>query len=109
CAGRRPAFLGSDRGAWPPGARGPRDAVPALAKVVQSGREDQAIEALLEMGPAAGMAVPALIEVVKSDLDRHVRYRALEALARIGPDAREAIPALIALLKQSDSEYTNRA
>jgi hypothetical protein len=51
---------------------------------------------LFRYGSAARGAVPALIDVVRTE-DRGVRLAAIKALGAIGPDAKEAVPALKAL------------
>jgi HEAT repeat protein len=83
------------------GELGPIDGriVPALILALRD--EDPrirsaAVSALLEVGPAAEAAVPALIEALD---DKPLRLEVLFALKKMGPTARPAVPALITLLK----------
>ena len=50
------------------------------------------------IGPRASAAVPALIELLKSDESLAVREAAATALGDIGEDAQAAVPALLAML-----------
>ena len=52
-------------------------------------------------------AVPALIDVLKSD-DGFSKEQALEALSMIGPEAKAAVPALSLIVKQEEVDF-NRA
>ena len=60
-------------------------------------RRDAAL-ALSQMGPAAKLAVPHLVALLK-DPDKDVRGAAVSALGRIGSEAKAAVPHLIELLK----------
>jgi HEAT repeat protein len=63
-----------------------------------------AADAVAEIGPAAKVAVPELIECLTSDT-QYVVTSSTKALGKIGPDAASAIPALIEQLENSDNEY----
>lgn len=62
-----------------------------------------AAQALMEMGPKAKDAMPALAEVLKSDPDDDVRCTAALALGSMGP---EAIPALTEVLQDTGVRYS---
>ena len=61
-------------------------------------------EAFGGLGPVAAPAVPALIDMVASDMDEQVRFEAALALAQIGPPAKDAIPVLADALR-ADNRY----
>lgn len=67
-----------------------------------------AVIALGEMGPAAAMAVPALMKTL-SDTNDDIRVAAAEALGKIGPAARAALPALEKALKDPDDRVQEAA
>jgi hypothetical protein len=92
------------------------DAVPALTQVLTDGevREIErttygklypTVRALSKIGPAARMAVPALVRVL-GDANRSVREEAVETLGVIGPDASGAVVALMGVL--TDPEWAVR-
>jgi len=86
--------------------------VPALVKALEDldgSRRPCAAEALGEIGPPAGAAIPALVRALhverpKPDLQGiqsgALRRQAIIALGRIGPEAKTAVPVLNALLDQ---------
>ena len=59
---------------------------------------ESAAESLGRFGPAAGAAVPALVDALK-DKEERVRHEALNALEMIGPSARQAVPALQGIIE----------
>jgi len=63
---------------------------------------DLAAEALVEAGPEAAEAIPALAQALE-DTDLDVRASAAQALREIGPQAIDAVPALIQALGDSSS------
>ena len=63
--------------------------------------QNEVLNAIREIGPDAGTAVPAITPLLKSQ-DPGVRSQAARVLIKLGPSAREAIPALVSLLKQED-------
>jgi HEAT repeat protein len=82
--------------------------VAALRKVLGNpltGRMDpiveDSVEALGEIGPLAGPAVPDLTRLVSHSNPR-IRLAAVVALGRIGPSATPATPAVLAALKDPD-------
>lgn len=60
---------------------------------------------LSEMGAAAKSAVPALTEIVQSDVSMSARGEASHALGNIGPAAEDAVPAIIGFLQNLDGGY----
>ena len=58
----------------------------------------QAAVALSKVGPDAGAAVPALIEMMKNDSSVTARSYATWALGEIGPGAKSAVPSLMEAL-----------
>ncbi|MBX9666512.1 MAG: HEAT repeat domain-containing protein [Candidatus Obscuribacterales bacterium] len=60
---------------------------------------------LTEMGPAAVIAIPALIEVLQRDESMQVRGEVAHALGNIGPAASAAVPALITFLQSEEGGY----
>ncbi len=60
-------------------------AVPALVRALDGPDRLAASKALARFGPAARPAVPALVEVLKSDGDATVRWNAARTLGKIGP------------------------
>lgn len=61
----------------------------------------QVAKLLAAMGPAAQLAIPALIQALK-DQDRVVRINAIQALGAVGSAAKSALPALKNALKDRD-------
>ena len=73
--------------------------VPALVEALTVLEHRPVVAAVLaSMGEGAKEAVPALIEIVKTDKSPESRKEALMALGAIGPAAKEAVPAAIAAL-----------
>lgn len=64
---------------------------------------EQAASALMNFGPRASAAVPALLAATESD-KYHLRTNAFMALAAIGPDAEPAIPKLIQMVQDRDTD-----
>jgi HEAT repeat protein len=98
----------SDEAFWVPEAlrrAGPaaKDAIPALAKLVEAG---QALAALLWIDPEGRACVPALISALKSDEADFVA-KAANGLGLVGPRAKEAVPALIGVLSRKFGEPSN--
>lgn len=60
---------------------------------------EQLIHTLGDLGPAAGEAIPLLIEILQGQ-DPRLQVAAAEALADIGPAAAAAVPALQAALRE---------
>jgi len=61
-------------------------------------RQSRVISSLGESGPAAGIAVAALLDVMRASGDERRVTDVLEALTQIGPSAEAAIPVLLELL-----------
>jgi HEAT repeat protein len=83
-------------------AAGVKEAVPALVTALDDPDEEirnLAVMALASPGPAAGVAVQALVDHLKDGNIAGQRRAAAWALGRVGPAARAAIPALRDLLK----------
>ena len=74
-----------------------------VADLNDPAKQADAIVVLAQMGPRARLAVPALIEDLKSS-DKSVRSSAASVLSRIGTDARTAVPALVDALKDSNQD-----
>ena len=84
--------------------------VPSLIHALHAKKAERRRDAALAlgaMGPDAKDAVPALIDVLKTDSDHGVRLFAAASLGAIGPDARDSVPALIDALK-ADSDIVVR-
>jgi HEAT repeat protein len=91
-----------------------KEAVPALADALAAALKDsqdtdgfrgERIEAALgAIGPAAGAAVPVLIEALGSD---HLRVQvwAADALGKIGAPSKPAISRLVQLLNDEEAKY----
>lgn len=89
------------------------DAVPKLVQVIGDASFDVrsrslAIQAISEMGPKAGDAVPTLVKILKYD-SQFLRCKAAAALGRIGPAAKDAVPALTEVLKEPESDVRKNA
>jgi len=88
-------------------------AVPFLVQVLRGddpAARTLAIEALIDLGPGARSAAPALIEVLDDrDADFIPRVFSSLALRKIGPDAREATPALVRALGDGDDRVRRSA
>ena len=76
--------------------------VGALGSDNDSYVRQSAAEALGEIGPQAGAAVPALIRALLSDANTGVRITAAEALEKLGPVAKESVPSLMRALRGSE-------
>jgi len=81
-------------------------AIPAYTGIIKDKKistpvQHAALDILGEMGPAAGEAVPVLIDSLK-DQKIVVRSKAAIALGKIGPEAKDAIPALKETLKDDN-------
>jgi HEAT repeat protein len=80
---------------------GARLGVPVLARLAANRdyeHRESVFESLGEVGPEAKVAVPKLIEVLRSRDRERFRWQAAWALGKIGPEARSAVPALAAAL-----------
>lgn len=89
----------------------PRD-VPGLVTALKDDDAEVRLEAassLIEIGPGAGDALTALLEVLKGDEDSRVRALAAYALCEIRPDAKEVVPALIEALKDKNLRVRSEA
>ncbi len=74
------------------------DIVPAMIKAMQDERTIYwAILVLLELGPDASPAVPALAQALNHE-DEEIRHEAAQALRAIGPKAKGAVPQLLEAL-----------
>jgi HEAT repeat protein len=74
-----------------------RRSVPALANVLQEQDSEMrciTCEALGKIGPGAQEAIPALIDVLTTDMNYTARSRATEALGKIGMASNEVVSAL---------------
>ena len=90
------------------------EAVPALtgalaealkdSRDTEGSRGERIERALGAIGPAAGAAVPVLIEALGSDHER-VPVWAADALGKIGAPSKPAIPRLVRLLNDEEIEY----
>lgn len=96
------------------GVRGGGDD-PAIAEALLTPLKDAdpevrmaALQSLHNLGPAAKVAVPFLVQLLKND-DTQVRLNAVECLGDVGPDAREAIPALQEELKDPVKKVRSEA
>lgn len=82
-----------------------KDAAPALTKALHDSNEHvrrNSANALSNLGKAAHIAVPDLIEALKDDTDADLRHYAARALSSVGPDAVKAVPALVRALDDPD-------
>lgn len=73
------------------------------AELKNPATQQDATMALAQMGPKARLAVPALLEALKSP-DKNVRSSAAFVLGRIGTEAKSAVPDLIDALKDSNQD-----
>ncbi len=86
---------------------GAKDAIPALAEVLQDKRQPYlrpvAAWSLTEMGPVARPVEPILFRIVETERhhDQYLCTSALYALHSIGVPARVMVPKLLALLEES--------
>ncbi|MBL7133421.1 MAG: DUF1287 domain-containing protein [Phycisphaerae bacterium] len=83
-------------------------AIPVLIRAITDNDEDErvrmhAASALVEMGPQAAEATPALIQALKQRNEPVAKWAA-QVLGEIGPAAKDAVPALIDALKGGDWE-----
>jgi len=76
------------------------EAIPALPLLIEALKDRDAevqsavVEAIAAIGPPAGAAVPALVEVLNNSSEDWMRARIIETLEKLGPAAMAAIPAL---------------
>jgi HEAT repeat protein len=76
------------------------EAIPALPLLINAlkARDTEvqraAVEAIEAIGPAAGAAVPALVELLNRSSEDWMRSVVIEALEKLGPAALSAVPAL---------------
>jgi len=80
-------------------------AVPALIKILKDDEEARSWVAK-SLGRIGKPAVPVLIEALNNE-EKEVRQAAVYALKIIGPDAKAAVPALIESLDDEDKEVRN--
>jgi HEAT repeat protein len=64
----------------------------------------EAASALAALGPEASQAVPALTKIIQTGKDVNILSTAMYALGQIGPAAKPAVPALIPFINSTDSE-----
>jgi len=79
-----------------------KDAVPGIVRILEDPDHNlrrDAAEALGRIGPAAEMAIPALVERLKRDPESTVRQFAARALGRMGPQSEQVVLALTLALK----------
>jgi HEAT repeat protein len=69
----------------------------------------RAAAAWRQLCPKARLAVPGLVETLRTDADAHVRKMAALALGEIGPDANAAVPTLIEAMQDKDEGVRRRA
>jgi esterase/lipase superfamily enzyme/HEAT repeat protein len=103
---------GRETAIWVVESIGPsaKDAAEPLARLFRNDESDTLLEAsaraLAALGPAAGAAVPGLIEVVRDDdLTDETRIAVAEALASIAADSRDALQILLTLLHQTEDPF----
>jgi HEAT repeat protein len=86
------------------------DAVPGLVEIYRQadGRHWWAAKALMKQGPKAVVAVPALLEDLRSDNTRRAALAA-QVLGCIGEGAKEALPRLAELIHREDPHLRLRA
>ena len=78
-----------------------KPAVAAISKFLDHGEVDMrkiAAEALLQIGPSAAEAVPALIKVVRTDPEIYARISAANTLLAVAPDNADALGGVASLL-----------
>jgi hypothetical protein len=83
------------------------DAVPGLVAMLNDPEpvaRNVAAGALTRIGPDAAAAVPALIDLLRTDADTKARARAAGALGKIGLRADDAVPALAGALNDGEPE-----
>lgn len=79
-----------------------KEKLETLIKELKNPREGirfHALWTLLEMGPEAKDAAPALAEVALHDNDKDIRYHAARTLRNMGTEAKDAVPILIEALQ----------
>jgi HEAT repeat protein len=75
----------------------PKDLVPALEALAArrpADEEEPALRIFRDVDPAGGVAIPALIRLLRCPVRRLIRIGAAAELAEFGPKARNAVPAL---------------
>jgi HEAT repeat protein len=90
---------------------GASESLPAVRSALGDRDEDiraAAAKAIAKISPPS-VAVPVLIDVLKSDRNWQVRWSVAHALAGIGPPASAALPALIDRLETDDAPATRMA
>ena len=88
------------------------DDMPALLKALnheEARVRTEAAEDLGLIGPAAGDAVPTLLELAQKDPDALTRITAAKAVAGIDPKNETAVPALLEALKDKAAKIRKRA
>lgn len=83
------------------------EAVPALVKVVEEGKDKErgrALAILNKMGPDAVGSVPVLRKLIDDDpqAKKLATLQALKVLGQIGPKAKDAVPTLVKALKSKE-------
>ncbi len=80
-------------------------------KAITTGKASAQMDAMddvVELGPAAKTAVPTLIKELAAS-DPQLQWHAARAISAIGPGAKDAVPALTTALKSSDPKVRGYA
>lgn len=81
------------------------NAAPALTNALREKRgavRRLVVDALGEIGAAAKVAVPVLVQILERDNDGELRWRAADALGAMGAQAKSAVPVLRRLVTDKD-------
>jgi HEAT repeat protein len=85
--------------------RGSEKVVPVLVEGIKHssmGVRQQALQGLQNMGPRAGVAAPALLEMMQNDPEPGLRQQAIYALQNVRGDPEAIVPVLAKLIKDGD-------